>query len=48
MKAVCAAALRLRLKTNPLESRKVPTPQAKTGVLVRVRACGVCRTDLQC
>jgi len=35
------------IETNPLEFAEVPTPQAKDGeVLVRVRACGVCRTDL--
>src|SRR6266853_723777 len=35
------------IATNPLEFAEVPTPQAKDGeVLVRVRACGVCRTDL--
>ena len=31
----------------PLEIREVPRPQLKPGhVLLRVRACGVCRTDL--
>ena len=35
------------IETNPLEYREVATPQPKAGeVLVRVRACGVCRTDL--
>ena len=35
------------IETNPLESIEVPTPEPGTGeVLVRVRACGVCRTDL--
>ena len=34
-------------ETNPLEYAEVATPQPKAGeVLVRVRACGVCRTDL--
>ena len=32
---------------RPLEVREVPPPQLKPGhVLLRVRACGVCRTDL--
>ena len=32
---------------RPLEIREVPKPQLKPGhVLLRVRACGVCRTDL--
>src|SRR6478672_2339892 len=32
---------------HPLEIREVPRPQLKPGhVLLRVRACGVCRTDL--
>ena len=32
---------------HPLEIGEVPQPEAKTGhVLLRVRACGVCRTDL--
>src|SRR5256886_5545358 len=36
------------IETNPLECTEVPMPQPKSGeVLVRVRACGVCRTDLQ-
>lgn len=35
------------MKTNPLEYGDVPTPEpAADEVLVRVRACGVCRTDL--
>src|SRR5437667_3837367 len=35
------------IETNPLECTEVPMPQPKSGeVLVRVRACGVCRTDL--
>jgi propanol-preferring alcohol dehydrogenase len=34
-------------KTNPLEIADVARPQAQAGqVLLRVRACGVCRTDL--
>src|SRR5260370_18258822 len=35
------------IETNPLEYAEVAAPQPKSGeVLVRVRACGVCRTDL--
>ena len=35
------------IETNPLEYTDAATPQPKSGeVLVRVRACGVCRTDL--
>ena len=35
------------IETNPLECTEVPMPQPKSGeVLVLVRACGVCRTDL--
>jgi propanol-preferring alcohol dehydrogenase len=35
------------IETNPLEYAEVATPQPKSGeVRVRVRACGVCRTDL--
>jgi propanol-preferring alcohol dehydrogenase len=35
------------VETNPLRNADVQTPQPKSGeVLVRVRACGVCRTDL--
>jgi alcohol dehydrogenase, propanol-preferring len=35
------------IETNPLKYGDVPMPQPKSGeVLVRVRACGVCRTDL--
>jgi len=35
------------IEKNPLEFAEVPTPQpAKGEVLVRVRYCGVCRTDL--
>jgi propanol-preferring alcohol dehydrogenase len=35
------------IEKNPLEYAEVPTPQpAKGEVLVRVRYCGVCRTDL--
>src|SRR5256885_3761524 len=32
---------------RPLELRELPDPRPQTGqVLLRVRACGVCRTDL--
>src|SRR5260370_32710591 len=35
------------IKPNPLAYAEVAAPQPKSGeVLVRVRACGVCRTDL--
>jgi propanol-preferring alcohol dehydrogenase len=35
------------IEANPLEYAEVAAPQPKSGeVLVRVRACGVCRTDL--
>jgi len=35
------------IETNPLAHAEVPTPQlAKGEVLVRIRYCGVCRTDL--
>ena len=35
------------IASSPLKIEDVPTPESKPGhVLVRVRACGVCRTDL--
>jgi propanol-preferring alcohol dehydrogenase len=35
------------VETSPLKWRDVPIPQPQEGeVLIRVRACGVCRTDL--
>src|SRR5262249_25095445 len=35
------------VSSSPLNIEDVPTPQPKSGhVLLRVRACGVCRTDL--
>jgi propanol-preferring alcohol dehydrogenase len=35
------------IRTNPLEITSVPRPEVPPGhVLLRVRACGVCRTDL--
>ena len=46
MKA-CLLRAPAAMETNPLKYAEVPVPQAKSGeVLVRVRACGVCRTDL--
>ena len=46
MKA-CVLRLPAAVETNPLEFRDVPAPLPQQGeVLVRVRACGVCRTDL--
>jgi propanol-preferring alcohol dehydrogenase len=46
MKA-CLLQTPAAIETNPLEYADVATPQPKSGeVLVRVHACGVCRTDL--
>jgi propanol-preferring alcohol dehydrogenase len=46
MKA-CVLRAPAAIETNPLEYTEVAAPQPKSGeVLVRVRACGVCRTDL--
>ena len=46
MKA-CLLNAPARVETNPLQIVDVPVPQpAKGEVLIRVRACGVCRTDL--
>ncbi len=46
MKA-CLLRAPAAIETNPLEYADVAMPQPKSGeVLVRVRACGVCRTDL--
>jgi propanol-preferring alcohol dehydrogenase len=46
MKA-CLLRAPAAIETNPLEYAEVAMPQPKSGeVLVRVRACGVCRTDL--
>lgn len=46
MKA-CVLKAPAPIKSNPLELRDVPMPQPGPGdVLVRVRCCGVCRTDL--
>ncbi len=44
-----AAVLKKRapIETNPLVYTDVPAPEARDGeVLIKVRACGVCRTDL--
>ena len=49
MAAMKACLLRApnTIETNPLEFADVPVPAPKEGeVLVRIRACGVCRTDL--
>src|SRR5580658_3837347 len=46
MKA-CLLRAPARIETNPLEFTDVPAPNPDKGeVLVRVHACGVCRTDL--
>src|SRR5213078_3916017 len=46
MKA-CLLRAPAAMETNPLEYGEVAAPHPKSGeVLVRVRACGVCRTDL--
>lgn len=46
MKA-CLLRAPARVETNPLELADVPRPEPRRGeILVRVNACGVCRTDL--
>jgi len=46
MKA-CVLDKRAPIETNPLDYRNVPAPQPRAGeILIRVRCCGVCRTDL--
>src|ERR1700719_5086140 len=46
MKA-CLLRAPAAVETNPLKYGEVAAPQPKSGeVLVRVHACGVCRTDL--
>jgi alcohol dehydrogenase, propanol-preferring len=46
MKA-CLLRSTARIETNPLQFTDVPVPQPGAGeVLVRVKACAVCRTDL--
>jgi alcohol dehydrogenase, propanol-preferring len=47
MMKACVLDAPAPIKSNPLELRDVPAPQPGPGeVLVRVRCCGVCRTDL--
>src|SRR5689334_20155906 len=49
MKQMKAAVLNSHapVETNPLALSQLPIPQPKAGeVLVRVTACGICRTDL--
>src|SRR5260370_24406508 len=44
---VCLLRATARLETNPLDYTVAPDPLPQSGeVLVRVNACGVCRTDL--
>ncbi len=46
MKA-CLLRSPAKIETNPLAFADVKTPEPGNGeVLVRVRVCGVCRTDL--
>jgi propanol-preferring alcohol dehydrogenase len=46
MKA-CVLTRQAPVETNPLQLREVPMPEAGNGeVRIRVRYCGVCRTDL--
>jgi alcohol dehydrogenase, propanol-preferring len=46
MKA-CILPARAPIETNPLVYTDVPTPEPRAGeVLIKVHACGVCRTDL--
>src|SRR6266404_9202698 len=46
MKA-CLLSAPAAIETKPLKYADVAVPQPKSGeVLVRVRSCGVCRTDL--
>src|SRR5207244_5501235 len=46
MKA-CVLQAPAKVESNPLQYEDVPAPEPGEGqVLVRVRACGVCRTDL--
>jgi alcohol dehydrogenase, propanol-preferring len=43
----CVLPSRAPIETNPLVFTDVPTPQPRAGeILVKVHACGVCRTDL--
>jgi propanol-preferring alcohol dehydrogenase len=44
---ICVLNSPARIETNPLQFTDAPTPNPGKGqVLVRVHACGVCRTDL--
>jgi propanol-preferring alcohol dehydrogenase len=44
---ICVLNSPARIETNPLQFTDVPAPNPDKGeVLVRVHACGVCRTDL--
>lgn len=46
MKA-CVLRAPARIETNPLQFTDVPVPEPRRGeILVRINACGVCRTDL--
>src|SRR5207245_621895 len=46
MKA-CVLASPAAIESNPLRIENLPKPEPGAGqVLIRVRACGVCRTDL--
>lgn len=46
MKA-CLLSAPARIETNPIRLADVPVPKPGAGeILIRVRACGVCRTDL--
>src|SRR5208283_2107501 len=43
----CVLSATGRIETNPLRLKDVDRPEAGPGeVLVRVKVCGVCRTDL--
>jgi alcohol dehydrogenase, propanol-preferring len=47
MRAAVFGASSLRSAGKPLDIEEVPKPEARLGyVLLKVRACGVCRTDL--
>jgi alcohol dehydrogenase, propanol-preferring len=47
MMKACLLRKTAPIETNPLQWEEVPTPEPARGeVLVRVRCCGVCRTDL--
>ena len=45
--ATTMRAMRVRARGQPLSADRVPIPEPRDGeVLLRVAACGVCRTDL--